>query len=550
MQTHLTVGQRLRFAEFSSPATVVKSFVGGFGEVYVMREDDETEALYAAKTPRRDLSHIDTVLKQFAYEATLWVALPVHPNVLPAYDVRLYNKQPFVRMKYVPPHWRGGSSLEEMIAPDNRGHRLVGHVNFLAYISGQLTGVLADLESSVPGFVHGDIKPANLLLEPDPQAARELHDESVVRLRLSDFGLAWSLAMREIGHPLAAGDAQYLAPETFLGDFGTKTQDMYAVGCTLFEIATGEPYQVSAPGRSVPRDPISVEAFMARRPDVPRGLLSLILSCLELNQRNRPATFAELHAAFRASVTEAGGIVRDIKAGPTHEDVRWREIAETYPLEPYLIKHRKLSSELAAECVRGLTDANQSTNLGLFVRSEDKLKEVLAIVPDFPPALACRAYRRSLQGRTDEAVHWYTRAIEGYWEDDALRLADPLGYAAACATAAQLIAGDTKRDEDLPTMAAYIASKAVEVFPESAKSWLAYGMAMLRMRQFDMAERMLDAAHGLDPSNKVIQHYRGAVLLARKRCKESARAKAHKKFGLERTTIDQACKWLKAVGLC
>ncbi len=113
---HLEIGQIVRLSESSPAATVVSRFVGGFGEVYVLADASDATLRVAAKTPRRDLSHLDSVVEQFAREASLWRMLPSHPNVLPAYDVRRYNGQPFVRMKYIPPGGATGPSVAALLS--------------------------------------------------------------------------------------------------------------------------------------------------------------------------------------------------------------------------------------------------------------------------------------------------------------------------------------------------------------------------------------------------------------------------------------------------
>ena len=82
------------------------------------------------------------------------------------------------------------------------------------------------------GIVHRDIKPANIL-QPAP-----------LRYKLADFGLAFELAPDEA--PLTqrgvmVGTALYLAPELVRGARPSPASDLYALGATLFELATGAP---------------------------------------------------------------------------------------------------------------------------------------------------------------------------------------------------------------------------------------------------------------------------------------------------------------------
>ncbi|MDO4557914.1 MAG: serine/threonine-protein kinase, partial [Planctomycetia bacterium] len=76
------------------------------------------------------------------------------------------------------------------------------------------------------GLLHRDIKPGNLILEPDG------------RIWITDFGLA---RMKDRpGNGLVVGTLRYMAPEQRLGEATTLT-DLYAVGLTLYEMFSLQP---------------------------------------------------------------------------------------------------------------------------------------------------------------------------------------------------------------------------------------------------------------------------------------------------------------------
>lgn len=80
------------------------------------------------------------------------------------------------------------------------------------------------------GLVHGDLKPANLMVDQDN------------RLRILDFGLARRPAMPEghatTSHP-GAGTLAYMAPELLLGAPPSAASDAYAIGMLLGDMLTG-----------------------------------------------------------------------------------------------------------------------------------------------------------------------------------------------------------------------------------------------------------------------------------------------------------------------
>ncbi len=135
--------------------------------------------------------------------------------------------------------------------------------------------------------IHLDIKPSNLLLRPTGSLA------------LIDFGLSHHAHLPDLlaeQFRVPIGTAPYIAPEQVLGVRDEPRSDLFALGVTLYHLATGErpfgnPGSPAGLRRRLYRDPVPPRAL---RPDIPRWLQEVILRCLEPDPDARHATAAQL----------------------------------------------------------------------------------------------------------------------------------------------------------------------------------------------------------------------------------------------------------------
>ncbi|QDB78819.1 serine/threonine protein kinase [Georgenia sp. 311] len=153
----------------------------------------------------------------------------------------------------------------------------------------RVTARLADALAAVhgAGVVHGDVKPANVVLDAG---------DGVV---LIDFGAA--LSTDDDAGPVTFGTATYMAPEQVTSAPATAASDVYALGCLLTTALAGRPPFVAGSPTDVLHRQVRAAAPRLRElvPGVPAALDDLVASMLEKDPAAR-CTSAQAHAALSA----------------------------------------------------------------------------------------------------------------------------------------------------------------------------------------------------------------------------------------------------------
>ncbi|TWF78947.1 putative ATPase [Pseudonocardia hierapolitana] len=174
---------------------------------------------------------------------------------------------------------------DAILLADGGGTSLAEHPLPLA--PGELVGLAAELARAVAGMhargvMHRDIAPANIVLSRDGAPC------------LVDFALATSLAELRpefTHHTEILGTLAYIAPEQTgrTGRAVDQRADLYALGATLYELATGEPPFGSGDPLRLTHDHLArVPAPPAEaNPAVPPALSAIILHLLEKEPDNR-----------------------------------------------------------------------------------------------------------------------------------------------------------------------------------------------------------------------------------------------------------------------
>lgn len=291
--------------------------------------------------------------------------------------------QPWLVMEQV-----SGSTLRPLLdqAPIAPGR--VAALGALAAIA------LADLHRQQ--VVHLDIKPSNLLLHRGADGNE--------RIVLIDFGLSRHAQLPDLlaeQFHIPMGTAPYIAPEQVLGVRSDPRSDLFALGVTLYHLATAQrPFGFPGSQRGLRRrfyqDPVPPRSLVAA---IPRWLQETILRCLEVDPDARHPTAAQLALDLQhpEQVTLTGRAERLQRAGRIERARRWWR---ALGMEPERISARAAQAARAPLIMAALDLKQPDPALDLALR--DTVQRLVATSPG--ARLACVTVLRTARIGLDSNI--------------------------------------------------------------------------------------------------------------------------------------------------
>ena len=140
------------------------------------------------------------------------------------------------------------------------------------------------------GFLHRDIKPQNILLDPSGNA------------KLADFGIVHVAAARSLTTDgIVLGTADYISPEQVQGLELGPTTDIYSLGVVLFEMLAGVlPFTGTTPlAVAMQHATLPPPSLRALAPETPRSVERLIRRALAKKPEQRFLSAREMGLALR-----------------------------------------------------------------------------------------------------------------------------------------------------------------------------------------------------------------------------------------------------------
>lgn len=253
---------------------IEKIGTGGMSDVYKAK-DHKLNRFVAIKVMKQEFSENQSFVDKFRVEAQAAAGL-MHPNIVNVYDVGEERGINFIVMELVE-----GITLKRYI---EKKSRLSGRETISIAIQ-----VCMGIEAAHNnGIIHRDIKPQNIIISREGKA------------KVTDFGIAKAATSNTITSNVM-GSVHYTSPEQARGGFSDIKSDIYSMGITIFEMATGRvPFNgettVAIAIKHIQEEVPSPRSFV---PDIPPALDGIVVKCCQKSPDRRYQSMGELIADLK-----------------------------------------------------------------------------------------------------------------------------------------------------------------------------------------------------------------------------------------------------------
>jgi serine/threonine protein kinase len=268
---------------------------GGFGIVY-RAFDEKLRRVVAVKVLAPHLAVTSPARKRFLREARATAAVR-HENVVQVYAVE-EHPLPHLVMEYIP-----GETLQQRI---ERGGPL--DAAEVLRLGRQIADGLAAAHAK--GLIHRDVKPANILIDPELGG----------RAKITDFGLARTVDdASQTQSSALAGTPMYMAPEQARGETLDHRADLFSLGSVLYALLTGRPPFRAANMMAVLRRVCDDTPRPIREiiPEVPAGFVRIVEKLHAKNRDDRFQTAREVSLALAECEQSPAAPPSSVKVRPS-----------------------------------------------------------------------------------------------------------------------------------------------------------------------------------------------------------------------------------------
>lgn len=468
---------------------------GGFGDVHEAW-DPALQRTVAIKRLKPDLlrGQPDNLLREARLAASLR-----HPAFVQIYSLEDDGHGKSIVMELV-----GGKTLHQLLPTTTLSR------DQILDIVGQLADAMAQAHAA--GLIHGDLKPANLMIEPSGQ------------LRIMDFGLAHKIdpLATESGDVLETqGTIGYLAPEILNGKHPSTLSDIYAVGVLMYEMMHGERPFKHLHGLALAAALVQSSCNQWQfAPDADQDMVSLVRAMCAPQAHARIATMKEVQRIAQAlrqpGVQAASAPPKNTVAPQAPPRRAWRKIAFSAVAVVLALGGGaavSTSESLTRAWPTPVSDAvRMSTGLSA-LRHFDRDGSLDIAVENFNAILAKKAHHAAANAgialayamryagdRGDES--WLQRADAG--AQTALALDDQLALGYAAKSHVRWLQG--RSDESLQ-----LARQALVLDPSNVFALNTQSGVLVRLQRYQDAADSIDAARKMHPKERMFIDRLGAL---------------------------------------
>jgi tRNA A-37 threonylcarbamoyl transferase component Bud32/DNA-directed RNA polymerase subunit RPC12/RpoP len=236
----------------------------GASSVVYLAQDIRLERVCAVKVIKKD-TYANKIASQESLDEANKMKLLAHISIPQLYDIFDDEDKLCIVMEFIE-----GRNLSEIIKSLKQPLDEFTVINWAK----QLCRVLFYLHTLKPPRIFRDLKPANIILQPNGV------------IKLIDFGTMKNYDESRAEDTVNLGTKGYAAPEQFGGRGQTDARtDIYGLGMTLYHLITGV-------NPSLP--PFEVKPIRYYRKDISNGLEKIVMKCIEVERENRYQSAIEM----------------------------------------------------------------------------------------------------------------------------------------------------------------------------------------------------------------------------------------------------------------
>jgi len=505
---------------------VYRALVGGMGEVYLCL-DLQTMQPYALKTFQQQ-SFGAKLREAFLSEVGHWVALEKHPNIVRCFYMDMVEGLPFMFLEWVEGDPQRGVSLRDWLRRGALDLR-----QSLDFIIDICRG-LVHAQQKQPGIVHRDLKPDNVLVTQNRIG------------KITDFGLAKLVqdAGLEIG--VNVGDSRlhlsniggtpfYMAPEQWLGSELDQRTDIYAIGCILFELLTGNPPYNASNSNLLQQQHLN-HSIPELETNLPPSLNQLLRHCMAKTRDERPNSVHELldelvtlyQQQFSAEPRPLSPVDQLTSDDYDNRALTYYKLGQ---LDKALADHMHAIEINPHDPIIFSNRGNTYAKLGRYESALADFAYALELNPTYAGALTNRGTVYAESGNIEAALADYSHALQlepdlaMIYSNRAFLYAGQGQYQAALADCERAIQIDPylslayyNRGLTHATMGNFMAAltdydRSAELDPDHFFTYLNRGIAYTQLRQPQRALEDFNRAIQLDPNSPRPYAARGNIFL-------------------------------------